>query len=445
MSERAGTYGTVASNGGGIAPARGKTIVGGAIGHFIEWYDWSIYGFLAGIFAGQMFPSGDPTASLILAYSVFALGFIGRPIGALILSPLADKYGRRALLSATILMTGFGSLVIGLCPTYAQIGLAAPLIIVVMRLLQGFSAGGEFQIAIAFLNEHASSRNRALAASPQLVSIGLAVLAATGVAALTTKLVPPDALPTWGWRVPFLLGALIALYGIYLRRGLDETPSFEKLGERERVTIGSIFAALARHPKEAFIVFVVQMSGVQYYLWMIFLPTYANLVGGLDRAAGFTGSMIATAAYCVGVPIVAFISDRIGRKPFLIGSAACFLVFTYPLLSLLVGTVSFGTFLFVALAGALIIALNNGVLGTAFAELFPTEVRTSGIGIPYGLCAAIFGGTAPQVAIWLHQSGGPLYIAAYVMAICAITLATHIFLTPETLGRSLDQAGEPRA
>jgi MHS family alpha-ketoglutarate permease-like MFS transporter len=174
---------------------------------------------------------------------------------------------------------------------------------------------------------------------------------------------------------------------------------------------------------------------------MIFLPTYANLVGGLDRNLGFTGSMIATAAYCVGVPVVAFISDRIGRKPFFIGSAACFLVFTYPLLSMLVGTVSFGTYLFVAVVGALFIALNNGVLGTAFAEFFPTEVRTSGIGIPYGLCAAIFGGTAPQVAIWLNQAGGAWYIAAYVMVICAVTLVTHIFLTPETLGRSLDQTG----
>lgn len=437
MSERVGMHG-VATGPAGARVSRVKMISGGAIGHFIEWYDWSIYGFLAGIFAGQMFPTESATASLIAAYSAFAIGFIGRPIGALVLSPLADKYGRRTLLSATILMTGFGSLIVGLCPTYAQIGIAAPLLIVVMRLLQGFSAGGEFQIAIAFLNEHATSRNRALAASPQLVAIGLSVLAATAVSALTTRFIPPDALAAWGWRVPFLIGAAISLYGLYLRRGLDETPSFTKLASQERVTIGSIFAALAKHPREAFIVFVVQMNGVQYYLWMIFLPTYANLVGGLDRASGFAASMIATAAYCVAVPCVAWISDRIGRKPFLIGSAACFLVFTYPLLSLMVGTLSFATFLFVATIGALFVALNNGVLGTVFAELFPTRVRTSGIGIPYGLCAAIFGGTAPQVAIWLNALGGAFYIAAYVMVICVVTLATHIFLTPETLGRSLD-------
>jgi MHS family alpha-ketoglutarate permease-like MFS transporter len=171
---------------------------------------------------------------------------------------------------------------------------------------------------------------------------------------------------------------------------------------------------------------------------MIFLPTYAYLVGQLDRAAGFTGSMIATAIYCVAVPCFAYVSDRIGRKPFLIGSAAAFLVFTYPLLSMLAGTLTFGTFLFVAVVGALFISLNNAVLGTAFAEFFPTEARTSGIGIPYALSAAIFGGTAPLIAIWLNGIGGALAISLYVMLICAITVVVHVFVTPETRGRSLD-------
>src|SRR5882724_12208028 len=334
-SDSAGSFGAAAAMQHGVPVGRLKTICGGAIGHFIEWYDWSIYGFLAGIFAGQMFPAGDPTAALVASFAAFAIGFIGRPIGAFVLSPLADKFGRRLALSVTILMVGFGSLIIGICPTYAQIGIAAPIIIVAARLLQGFSAGGEFQIAITFLNGHADHRNRAFAASPQLVSIGLAVLAASGVASLTTRLIPPDALASWGWRVPFLLGAAMSLYGLYLRRGLSETPVFERARQRQSLSVGGVVAVLAKNPKAALIVFVVQMSGVQYYLWMIFLPTYANLVGGLDRAAGFTGSIIATAAYCVAVPCLAYVSDRIGRKPFLIGSATCFLVFTYPLLAML--------------------------------------------------------------------------------------------------------------
>lgn len=421
------------------APGRTRTLVGGAIGHFIEWYDWSIYGFLAGIFAAQMFPADNATASLIASFSVFAIGFLGRPIGAFVLSPLADKYGRRTMLSANIVMAGIGGLVIALCPTYAQIGIAAPILIVAARLLQGFSAGGEYQIAITFLNEHADNRNRAFGASPQQLSIGLSVLAATGVASLTTSSLTPEALASWGWRVPFLIGAVLSLFGLYLRRGLAETPAFEKADRTRSVSAVSILASIAEFPKEVFIVFVVQLNGLQYYLWMIFLPTYANLAGGLDRTSGFVGSILASIAYCIGVPIFAYISDRIGRKPFLIGAALAFLLFTYPLLSMLaVPELGFGTFAFVAVAGAVFISLNNAVLGTVFAELFPTRVRASGIGIPYAVCGAIFGGTAPMVATWLQQVGGPLYISLYVMLVCAVTLATHILLTPETRGRSLD-------
>jgi MHS family alpha-ketoglutarate permease-like MFS transporter len=420
-------------------PGRGRTLLGGAIGHFIEWYDWAIYGFLAGIFAGQMFPAASATASLIASFSAFAIGFIGRPIGAFVLSPLADKYGRRTMLSATIIMAGIGSLAIALCPTYERIGVAAPLLIVAARLLQGFSAGGEYQIAITFLNEHAGSRNRAFAASPQQLSIGISVLIATAVSSLTTKYLSPEDLASWGWRLPFALGAAMSIFGFYLRSGLAETPSFEKIKTGQQVSVASILASIAEFPKEVFIVFVVQMNGLQYYLWMIFLPTYAHLAGGLDLASGFVGSVLASIAYCVGVPLFAAVSDRIGRKPFLIGAALCFLLFTYPLLSMLATpALDFATFAFVAVVGALFVSLNNGVLGTVFAELFPTRVRTSGIGIPYAVCAAIFGGTAPMVATWLQQMGGPLYISLYVMLVCTITLATHIFLTPETRGRSLD-------
>lgn len=420
------------------ASSRLKMIAGGAIGHLIEWYDWSIYGVLAGIFASQMFPASSVTASLIASYSVFAVGFIGRPIGALVLSPLADMYGRRTMLFVTITLAGMGSFLIGICPTYEQIGILAPAIIVAARLLQGVSAGAEFQIAIAFLNEHSSDRNRAFSASPQLVSIGLGIFAATAVASLTTKLVPQESMASWGWRIPFLIGALLSLYGLYIRRGLDETPAFKKISSTEPVSAISIFRLLGSYPREAFIVFVVQMGTVMYYLWLIFLPAYANLKGGLDRAEGFAGGMIATAIYCAAVPAFAYLSDRIGRRPFLICSAVCFLLFTYPLLSMLVGSVTFAKFLFVAITGALFIALNNSVLGTTFAELFPTKVRTSGIGIPYAICAAMFGGTAPLVATWLDSIGGPGYVAAYVMAISLIAIVTHTWITPETRGRPLD-------
>lgn len=418
---------------------RVRTILGGSVGHFIEWYDWAIYGFLAGIFASQMFPAKSAEASLLASFLAFALGFIGRPIGAIVLSPLADKYGRRTLLSVTILITGAGSFVIALCPIYDSIGIAAPIIITVARLFQGFSAGAEYQISASFLNEHANQKHRALAASPQQIAIGLAVLAATGVASLVTKLLPHDILMSWGWRIPFLIGAVISLWGLYIRIGIAETPAFiSHEQEQRRLSVAAIIQSIMQFPRQVFVVFVIQLGGVQYYLWMIFLPTYAHIVGGLGRAEGFAGSVAAAFTYCVSVPVFAAISDRVGRRALLIASATCFLLFVYPLLRILAHPgLTFVNFTFVAVVGALFVAMNNGVIGTVLAELFPTRVRASGIGIPYALCAAVFGGTAPLATIWLQREGGILYVSLYVMLVCVIAIVTHLFITPETAGKSL--------
>jgi MHS family alpha-ketoglutarate permease-like MFS transporter len=417
-----------------------RTMLGGAVGHFAEWFDWAIYGYLAGVFADQMFPASDARVSLIASFAVFAIGFVARPLGAFILSPLADKYGRRNLLSATILMTGAGSLLIACCPTYRQIGFFAPVLIMGARLLQGFSAGGEYQIAVTFMNEHADAKHRAFSASPQTVATGVAVLAATGVASLVTGLVPAAAIPVWGWRLAFGLGGVLSLIGVYVRLGIAESPSFEKVRPRATVTVASILASIAEFPREVAVVFVLEMSTLMFYLWIIYLPTYATLVGGLDRTAGLLGSVLSNVFFCLAVPPFAALSDRIGRKPLLYVAALGFFFFTYPLLHLLSRPhLSFARFLGVALVGTLFVAMQNAVLGTVCAELFPTRVRATAFGLPYAVCATLFGGTAPMIATWLQGVGGPLFIAAYVMVICAITLATHLFFTPETYRQTLDR------
>jgi MHS family alpha-ketoglutarate permease-like MFS transporter len=416
-----------------------RTMLGGAVGHFAEWYDWAIYGYLAGVFAGQMFPASDARASLIASFAVFAIGFVGRPLGAFILSPLADKYGRRNLLSATILMSGAGSLLIACCPTYRQIGIFAPLLIAGARLLQGFSAGGEYQIAVTFMNEHAAPKHRAFSASLQNVAIGVASLAATGVASLITGLVPPASIPVWGWRLAFGLGGLLSLVGVYVRVGVAESPSFEKAGPQAAVTIASILTSVVEFPREVAVVFVLQMSTLMFYLWIIYLPTYATLIGGLNRTAGLLGSVASNVFFCLAVPLFAAMSDRVGRKPLLYVAALGFFCLTYPLLHLLGGPhLSFARFLAVAIVGTTFISMQNAVLGTVCTELFPTRVRATAFGLPYAICATLFGGTAPMIATWLQGIGGPLYIAAYVMVVCAITLLTHFFVTPETYRRTLD-------
>jgi MHS family alpha-ketoglutarate permease-like MFS transporter len=407
-----------------------STIAGGAIGNLIEWYDWTIYGLLAPVFSQQFFPSNDDTWSLIQTLFPFALGFLMRPLGALVLSPMADKYGRRQMLSLTIILMGIGSLIVAVTPSYASIGVWAPIALIFARLLQGFSAGGEFQGSTAFLAEHAPAERRAYVSSAQLVSIALSILIATGVARLTTGVIAQPALGDWGWRVPFLVGALLSIYGIYLRLRLPETPAFVKIEHQGALSSAPILDSIRQYPLSFLRVFVIQMSTVQFYIWTVFLASYAYQTGKLPLADGFLGSMIALTVFCVALPAAGALSDRIGRKPLLLGTAIGFFLLSYPMFTLL-RKGDFTTFLIVDIIGILLLAGVDGVMSAVFCELFPTRLRTTGIGVPYAICAAIFSGTAPLIA-----AKYPEFVAFYVMAIAFISIVTFIFM-PETRGKPL--------
>jgi MFS transporter, MHS family, alpha-ketoglutarate permease len=418
------------------APSRTTTLLGGAFGNFIEWYDWTIFGLLATVFAGQIFSKEDPNNALIGALLTFGVGFLMRPIGSIVLSPMADRYGRRRMLALTIILMGIGSLIVALTPPYARIGGFAPLLFLIARLLQGFSTGGEFQGSSVFIVEHAPPARRAFAASGQMVSIGIAILLATATAALTTALIPQPALGLWGWRIPFLIGAILALYGVWLRARLPETPAFEAVERRHEITRQPLIAAVREFPRESITVFVIQMGTVQFYIWTVFLPSYAHLAGNLPVSQGFIGGTIALAVYCVAIPIFAALSDRIGRKPLLYTAVTGFLVCVWPML-LLLRNGDFATFLAVDIIGILFISMSNAVLPPLLCELFPARVRTSGIGLPYALCSAIFGGTAPLIATWLLQHHLDVGVALYVMAICLVSILVFLRM-PETRGRPLD-------
>ncbi len=412
------------------------TLAGGAVGNLIEWYDWTVYGLLSAVFAGQFFPAGDPTAALLAVLATFALGFLMRPVGSIVLSPYADRRGRRRMLALCIILMGLGSLVVAVCPSYASIGVAAPLILLAARMLQGFSAGGEFQGSSVFLVEHSPSDRRALAGSSQMISIGAAILIATGVSALTTNFIPRPALESWGWRIPFLLGALGAIYGLWLRMKLPETPHFESIERRRALSRAPIIEAVREFPKETLFVFVIQMGTVQFYIWTVFLPSYAHLMGGLPLEQGFIASTIAMAVYCIAVPAFAALSDRIGRKPLLLGAVGGFLIFAYPLINAL-HNAGFGKFLLVDIVGILFIAMSNSVLAAVLCELFPTRVRTSGIGLPYAVCSAIFGGTAPLIAAAFIRGKVDWGVPAYIMAICLVSVIVFAVM-PETRGKPLE-------
>jgi MHS family alpha-ketoglutarate permease-like MFS transporter len=412
-----------------------RTIVAGVIGNIVEWYDWTVYGLMAGVFSPAIFPAHDPTSSVISALLTFAVGFLMRPVGSIVLSPLADRYGRKQILSATILIMGFGSLLVAIVPPYASIGTGAPLIVLIARLLQGFSTGAEFQSSTVYLVEHAPAERRAFVGSSQLASIGFAILLATGTATLTTMLVPQPALGSWAWRIPFLFGAVLSLYGLWIRLRLPETPYFIAIEQRQDKARRPIFDAFREFPASTFYVFCVQIGTVMFYLWTVFLPTYANLVGKLPISQGLLGGTISLTVFTVAVPLMAALSDRIGRKPLLIGSAAGFVILARPMFIWL-GNGDFATFLVVDIMGCLLLAMVDGVMPALFCELFPTRVRTSGIGIPYQICSAIFSGTAPLIAAWFIHIGQPLAVSWYVIAIGLVTGIAFCTM-PETRGRTL--------
>lgn len=413
----------------------GGTVAGGMIGNIIEWYDWTIYGLLSSIFAGQFFPAGNATTALLATLATFALGFVMRPVGSIVLSPLADRYGRRRMLSLTVLLMGAGSLIVALTPSYASIGVAAPLLLLLARLLQGFSAGGEFQGAAAFLVEHAPANRRGVIGSLHIGSIGVAVLIATGVSALATNFVPQPALSDWGWRIPFLIGAALSLYGLYIRSSLPETPHFVAVEQRRELESRPILRALTNHPWESFVVFVMQMGTVQFYIWTVFLPTYAHLAGGLPLSQAFIGGVVSLAVFCVATVSAGAVSDRVGRRPVLITYSIGFFVLAWPMLHLLQNG-DFLTFLVVDIVGCILLGMVDGVMAATFCELFPTQVRTSGIGLPYAVCAAIFSGTAPLIATWLLSIHMPWLLAVYIMVISAIGFVTFVMMR-ETRGLPL--------
>jgi MFS family permease len=413
-------------------PQRPVNMLAGTIGHFVEWYDWYIYGLLAAVFSSQIFPSHSAFASLMAALLTYAIGFVIRPLSGIIVSPLADRYGRRAVLTVSISGMAVGSLIIALTPSFATIGYFAPVLFVVARIIQGISAGSEQQSAIAFMVEHAPPGKRGLYGSFSNMASGLATLAATGSAAIVTASFSPEVLATWGWRIPFLLGGILGIIGLILRARADETPEFEASTAVDHQSAPARLRSLLReHPKALLQTAALSAPAVAYYTWATFLPTYAKLTTGRDLASTLAGSVIGLALLVIIVPICGALSDRIGRrKIFPIVGAIGMIVLFYPLLMLL-NQPGFFVYVVVAASGWVVLGIWQSVYPTIQAELFPASVRVSGIGFAHQLVIAIFGGTAPLIAAAFVGAGHPMYVAIYMTVIVALCLVVYTTL-PET-------------
>jgi MFS family permease len=293
-------------------PRRTVNMVAGTIGHFVEWYDWYIYGLLAAVFSSQIFPGDDPFASLVAALLTYAVGFVVRPLSGIIISPLADRFGRRRILTLSISGMALGALIIGLTPSFATIGYAAPALFLVARILQGISAGSEGQSAIAFMVEHAPANRRGLFGSFTNMASGLATLAATGAAAMVTSAFAPADLAAFGWRIPFVVGGILGVVGLILRARADETPEFEATALVDQKSAAARLIDLLReHPKALLQAAALSAPAVAYYTWATFLPTYAKLTTGRDLASTLAGSVIGLALLVIIVPTCGALSDRL--------------------------------------------------------------------------------------------------------------------------------------
>ena len=408
--------------GAGRGEAR-KAVTAGAIGNFVEWYDFSVYGFFAAAIAAQFFPSDDPVASLLATFAVFAIAFFMRPLGAFVFGHYGDRLGRRGALATAVILMGVATMLIGVLPGYGQIGVWAPILLVFARLLQGFSAGGEWGGAASFMVEYAPPGSRGLYGSWQQFSIVAGLLTGSAIGGLLGLILSEGALNAWGWRIPFIFGAVLGLVGLYLRLRLEDTPEFRKIEAKNEVEGAPIKQAFTTHRGAGLTAIGFTMAWtVSYYILLTYMPTYVSSTLGLPLSQALISNAIGLVVLMALIPFTGMLSDRIGRKPLLISFAALIAVLTYPLF-LLIGTQILVLIILGQVLFGIIIALFSGPGPAALVEMFPTNVRYSALGISYNLAVALFGGTAPFIATFLiSRTGSNLSPTFYLIAAAVITL-----------------------
>ena len=393
-----------------------RAIAAATIGNVMEWYDFGVFGFLAGSLALNFFPRDDPRTSLLNTFLIFGVGLVFRPLGGIVIGRMGDRRGRKPALVLTILMMAAGTVMIGLLPTYSAIGVMAPVGLLLARLLQGFSTGGEWGGATAFMAEWSVEGRRGLYTSLQQMSVAGGSLLGVGLAALLTSWIGAEAINDWGWRIPFLLGGLFGPIGLWLRRRVDETPPFrEVLAEGDAAE-----ASTVGHAARAF-GFTVLWT-VSFYVFLTYMPTYTRTQLHLTAAQALWASTASLLALMVLVPLMGALSDRIGRKVLLLSSCALCFVLPIPAFYVLTRGYGFASVVWVQIVFALAISLFSGPGPAAIAEMFPTRGRSTWMSSSYALAVAIFGGFAPFISQWLIDvTGSRMAPTAYVMAAAAVS------------------------
>jgi MHS family proline/betaine transporter-like MFS transporter len=408
-----------------------KTLLAGAIGNALEWYDFALYGYFAPVFAALFFPSERPSLSLISAFGVFAIGFLARPLGALLFGHWGDTVGRREALAWSVILMAIPSCLVGLLPTYETIGMAAPLTLILCRFLQGLSVGGEFTGSVTFLVEHAAPSQRGYIGSWAGFSAQMGALLGSAVGALVATVVSDEALRQWGWRIPFLLGSLIALVGWYLRTHVPESPAFEQVRQAGALSSSPIREVFRdQQPALAKVIGLVLLHGVAFYLLYVYLATYLVTVTTVALGAALTVNTVCMGLLAVLMPVMGSLADKVGQKPLLVGGAAGLAIASYPLFTWLTGD----HLPFMIAAQVLLTVLLSCYMGPFFAAvvaLFPTPQRYTGLSVGYNIASALFGGTAPLMAVLLIEWSGNILAPSFYLSLCAAISLGVVFTLRE--------------
>jgi MFS family permease len=408
---------------------RNRQIFAAVIGNALEWYDFVIYGFMTVIISRLFFPAESEYASLLIAMATFGVGFFMRPVGGVLIGLYADRRGRKAALQLIILLMTIATAMIAFAPTYAAIGIAAPAIMVLARLLQGAATGGEFASATAFLIESSPPERRGFFGSLQMVGQSIAALSGATAGMLVTQGLTPEQIDDWGWRLPFLFGLLIGPVGLWMRRHLSETEEFVAASQDETQHLGLI-AVLREHLRDVLVCFGLVVSAtIMFYVVLIYMPTYAKTQLNIPLKDAFTAQVAGLIFLTVLIPLFGMLSDRIGRRAVLMLAALLYLVLTYPMMAWMLAEPSLIRLAVMQVALCSAIAVGFGAISTALAEQFPVRQRSTGLALAYNMAVMIFGGFAQLIVTWLIKETGSLLAPSfYVMFGATVGLVSAYFI-----------------
>ena len=406
---------------------RFRNIIGGSAGNLVEWFDWYVYSAFALYFAPVFFPKGDTTAQLLQTAAIFAVGFVMRPIGAWAMGIYADHRGRKAGLTLSVSLMCAGSLLIAVAPGYATAGVLSPAILLLARIIQGLSLGGEYGSSATYLSEMAARERRGFWSSFQYVTIIGGQLSALALLVVLQATIGEDAMQAWGWRIGFFAGAVLAVVVFFIRRRLDETISYENVAARKNRRKSSIGTLFRDHPREALLVMALTAGGTAaFYAYTIYLQKFLANTSGFDRATASRIMTVALGVMLVMQPLAGSLSDRVGRKPLMIFFGIGATLFTYPLFLALERTTEVVPAFMLVMAALIIVSGYTAINAIIKAEMFPADVRALGVALPYAIANATFGGTAEYIALWFKNIGHERWFYVYISALAACSLIAYV-------------------